>query len=168
MLDVHVWSATNPLFLLPLFPSFFLIHSFTIAQFLIHSQFLPKKSFNDLCLKRAKYLLHVCIHIHELVSVCMNACIYVCNRQCLCQGARWVSGTAAVILGFPTSVTPQSSEQPAWKVPAVWSILLLSCWSLLPLTLGTELAETIADTLLGSWGKSAPFNPAQDPSLRLY
>lgn len=80
-------------------------------------------------------------------------------------------GSVAQLLSFwvsPPVLTPQSSEQPTWKVPAVWSILLLSCWSLLPLTLGTELAETIANTLLGSWGKSAPFNPAQDPSLRLY
>lgn len=43
-----------------------------------------------------------------------------------------MGGVSAVTLDFPTGVAPQSSEQPAWKVPAVYNILLLSCWSLHP------------------------------------
>lgn len=65
---------------------------------------------------------------------------------------RWVGGTAAVFLDFPTSVTQQSSEQPAWKAPAVYNILFLFCRSLRPLTLGKELGEARANTAGWLWG----------------
>lgn len=67
------------------------------------------------------------------------------------EPGRWVGGMPAVILDFPTSVAPRSSEQPAWKVPAAYNILPLSCWSLHPLTSPPARARGLSQSKHPLW-----------------